>query len=93
MLCQWAFDVAGFHRIAVEHSTANPASCRVAAKAGFHEEGIRRGAALHANGWHDMHVHALLADSEVPPGITRPELLSFDPPQPGRTDHLKRDQI
>jgi RimJ/RimL family protein N-acetyltransferase len=60
-LCQWAFD-AGFHRLEIEHSTANPASCRVAAKAGFREEGIRRGAALHADGWHDMHFHGLLAD-------------------------------
>jgi ribosomal-protein-alanine N-acetyltransferase len=25
-------------------------------------EGVRRRAALHADGWHDMHVHALLAD-------------------------------
>ena len=43
---------------------ANPASCRVAVKAGFREEGVRRGAALHADGWHDMHVHALLADDD-----------------------------
>jgi [ribosomal protein S5]-alanine N-acetyltransferase len=56
-LCQWAFNKAGFHRIEVEHSVANLASCRVAAKAGFREEGIRRDA-MHADGWHDMHVHA-----------------------------------
>lgn len=61
-LCRWAFDEAGFHRIEIEHSTANVASCRVALKAGFREEGIRRGAALHADGWHDMHFHGLLAD-------------------------------
>lgn len=61
-LCRWAFDEAGFHRIVIEHSTANQASCRVAVKAGFREEGVRRGAALHADGWHDMHVHARLAD-------------------------------
>jgi RimJ/RimL family protein N-acetyltransferase len=60
-LCQWAFNAAGFHRIGLEHSVANTASCRVATKAGFHEEGIRREAALHADGWHDMHEHALLA--------------------------------
>jgi RimJ/RimL family protein N-acetyltransferase/ubiquinone/menaquinone biosynthesis C-methylase UbiE len=60
-LCRWAFQRAGFHRIGLEHSTANLASCRVAVKAGFHAEGIRRGAALHADGWHDMHVHALIA--------------------------------
>lgn len=39
----------------------NGASCRVAVKAGFHAEGIRKGAALHADGWHDLHQHALLA--------------------------------
>jgi RimJ/RimL family protein N-acetyltransferase len=61
VLCRWAFEDAGFHRIGLAHSTANPASCRVAVKAGFHEEGIRRGSALHADGWHDMHVHARLA--------------------------------
>lgn len=55
----WAFDV-GFHRLELDHSTANPASCRVAVKAGFDAEGLRRGAALHADGWHDMHVHARL---------------------------------
>jgi [ribosomal protein S5]-alanine N-acetyltransferase len=60
-LYRWAFDKAGFHRIELEHSTVNHASCRVAVKAGFREEGIRRSAALHADGWHDMHVHALLA--------------------------------
>ncbi len=66
-LCQWAFEGAGFHRLEIEHSTANPASCRVAAKAGFREEGIRRGAALHADGWHDMHFHGRLADDGLRP--------------------------
>ncbi|WP_306789612.1 GNAT family N-acetyltransferase [Mycolicibacterium aubagnense] len=60
-LCQWAFRDAGFHRIGLEHSVANHASCRVATKAGFRAEGTQRSAALHADGWHDMHVHALLA--------------------------------
>jgi len=60
-LSQWAFDVAGFHRIAADHSTANPASCRVLTKTGFEEEGVRRAAGRHADGWHDMHVHALLS--------------------------------
>ena len=68
-LCQWAFNKAGFHRLGLEHSMANVASCRVAAKAGFQEEGIRREAALHADGWHDMHAHALLAHQ--PPAAER----------------------
>lgn len=57
----WAFGI-GVHRVELEHSTANPASCRVAAKAGFDSEAIRRSAMLHADGWHDMHVHARIAD-------------------------------
>lgn len=60
-LCQWAFKEARFHRIGLEHSVSNLASYRVAVKAGFHAEGFRRDAALHADGWHDMHQHALFA--------------------------------
>ena len=59
-LSEWAFD-AGFHRLQLQHSILNHASCRVATKAGFREEGTRRGAALHADGWHDMHSHARLS--------------------------------
>jgi len=57
-LTDWALEQVGFHRVELEYSTANQASCRVAIKSGFEAEGIRRGAALHADGWHDMHVHA-----------------------------------
>jgi len=68
-LCQWAFKEAGFHRIGLDHSVLNGASCRVAVKAGFYAEGICKGAALHADGWHDMHRHALLA---APAGAAQP---------------------
>lgn len=57
----WAFE-SGFHRIWLKHSTQNPASCRVAAKAGFEAEGTQRGGEIHPDGWHDMHVHARIAD-------------------------------
>jgi RimJ/RimL family protein N-acetyltransferase len=67
-LSQWAFREAGFHRLHLDHSVNNLASCRVAVKAGFQEEGIRRSAALHADGWHDMHVHARLSDDVALPG-------------------------
>ena len=30
----------------------------MAAKAGFALEGTKRSALLHADGWHDMHLHA-----------------------------------
>ncbi|MFB6814067.1 GNAT family N-acetyltransferase [Streptomyces sp. NPDC056347] len=57
-VARWAFDEAGFHRIELGHSTANAASCRVAGRTGFAPEGVRRRALLHADGWHDMHLHA-----------------------------------
>lgn len=60
-LTDWALGEGRFHRLGLEHSTANRASCRVAVKAGFEAEGIRRGAALHADGWHDMHLHSRTA--------------------------------
>jgi RimJ/RimL family protein N-acetyltransferase len=58
----WAFGL-GFWRLQLAHSTRNPASCRVAEKAGFAPEGTRYGSARHADGHHDMHTHARLADA------------------------------
>ncbi|MET8233277.1 GNAT family N-acetyltransferase [Micromonospora sp. NPDC005298] len=60
-LTGWSFTRAGLHRLALEHSTANAASCRVAARAGYRAEGVRRESVRHADGWHDMHLHARLA--------------------------------
>jgi RimJ/RimL family protein N-acetyltransferase len=54
----WALGDLGLHRLELRHSTANPASCRVAAKAGFTLEGTQRSAMRHPDGWHDMHLHA-----------------------------------
>ncbi|MEU3348666.1 GNAT family N-acetyltransferase [Streptomyces sp. NPDC006700] len=59
-LVHWAFEVTGFHRLELLHSVRNEASCRVAARAGFAVEGTKRGSGLHADGWHDMHLHARL---------------------------------
>jgi len=59
----------GLHRLELRHSTANPASCRVAARAGFRLEGTLRSAMRHPDGWHDMHLHARLqGDPEAAPG-------------------------
>ena len=58
---RWAFSV-GMHRVELEHSTRNPGSCRVAIRAGFAAEGTRRQSVLHADGWHDMHTHAKIAE-------------------------------
>ena len=57
-VAQWAFVEAGFHRLELQHSTRNPASCRVAEKSGFVLEGTKRASLLHDDGWHDMHLHA-----------------------------------
>ena len=57
-LSRWALGDLGLHRLDLEHAVANTASCRVAEKAGYPYEGTRRSACLHADGWHDMHLHA-----------------------------------
>ncbi|WP_330184539.1 GNAT family N-acetyltransferase [Nocardia sp. NBC_01503] len=57
-LTEWAFTEAGFHRLELRHSIHNSQSCRVAVKSGFALEGISRSAAMHIDGWHDMHLHA-----------------------------------
>jgi ribosomal-protein-alanine N-acetyltransferase len=56
----WMLADGGLHRLELNHSVANAASCRVAAKAGYAYEGTKRRQALHLDGWHDMHVHALI---------------------------------
>jgi RimJ/RimL family protein N-acetyltransferase len=57
----WALGHLGLHRVELVHSTANQASCRVAAKVGYALEGTKRADLLHADGWHDMHLHARIA--------------------------------
>jgi ribosomal-protein-alanine N-acetyltransferase len=59
-LTRWSFDVLGLHRLFFLHSVANPASCRLADRLGFPGEGVLRGYLRHADGWHDMHLHARL---------------------------------
>lgn len=52
----------GFHRLHLDHSTRNHASCRVATKSGYLLEGTMRSAGLHDDGRHDMHLHARVRD-------------------------------
>jgi RimJ/RimL family protein N-acetyltransferase len=59
----WALDEVGFHRLHLEHSTRNHASCRVATKSGYQLEGTLRGAGVHDDGRHDMHLHARIQDA------------------------------
>lgn len=72
-LASWALDTVGLHRIEIAHPTANEAACRVALKSGFVPESTRRSAQLHADGWHDVHVHVCVQEGaddlveEVPP--------------------------
>ncbi|MFI6090214.1 GNAT family N-acetyltransferase [Streptomyces sp. NPDC051218] len=66
-LSDWAFDEIGLHRLELTHATANEASCRVALKTGFAPEGTKRSAVLHADGWHDMHLHARIRDDPAGP--------------------------
>jgi len=61
-LSGWALGETGFHRLELDHSTRNGASCRVAARSGFRLEGTKRSAAVHADGRHDMHLHARVRD-------------------------------
>ncbi|MGU3294081.1 GNAT family N-acetyltransferase [Williamsia sp. M5A3_1d] len=62
-MSQWAFDHAGFHRLHLEHSVANHASCRTAERAGFPAEGTHRSSVPHVDGWHDMHFHGRVASA------------------------------
>lgn len=62
--CQWALQDLGLHRLRLTHSVHNPASCRIAEKAGFTLEGTMHSALLHADGWHDEHLHALIAPAQ-----------------------------
>jgi len=59
-LSAWALEEIGFHRLELDHSTRNHASCRVAVKSGYLLEGTKRSAAVHDDGRHDMHLHARL---------------------------------
>jgi RimJ/RimL family protein N-acetyltransferase len=61
-MTEWLFTEVGLHRISLEHSTRNLASCQVATRADYLLEGTKRSAGLHADGWHDMHLHARFAE-------------------------------
>ncbi|MEU6963778.1 GNAT family N-acetyltransferase [Streptomyces chrestomyceticus] len=65
-ISRWALEELGLHRLRLTHSVANPASCRVASRAGFQLEGTLRSALLHADGWHDEHLHARVAGDDWP---------------------------
>ncbi|MEU7982926.1 GNAT family protein [Micromonospora sp. NPDC049081] len=60
-LTRWAFTRLGLHRIELCHAVDNPASCRVAARAGYRLEGTLRESHRYGDGHrHDEHLHARL---------------------------------
>jgi RimJ/RimL family protein N-acetyltransferase len=62
----YAFEVLGLQRVELFHARDNPASCRVATRAGFALEGTHRSSFRYGDGrLHDEHSHArLAADAE-----------------------------
>ncbi|MFJ4825418.1 GNAT family N-acetyltransferase [Streptomyces bacillaris] len=62
VLTTWALREIGFHRLELDHSTRNAASCGVVTKCGYLLEGTKRSAAVHDGGRHDMHLHARVRD-------------------------------
>ncbi len=65
-LTRWAAGELGLHRLIVTHSTENPASCRVAAAAGYTVEGTQIRQQRHLDGWHDKHLHSFIAGDPLP---------------------------
>lgn len=62
---EWAFD-EGLFRIELGHRVNNPASCRVAARAGFLAEGVERQKLRYGSDRFDVELHSRLATDPVP---------------------------
>ena len=59
----YLFETVGFHRIALCHDTANPASGRVMEKCGLKKEGVFRGFKKRKDGsWMDVAWYAILSE-------------------------------
>jgi RimJ/RimL family protein N-acetyltransferase len=68
-VCGWAFPALGLDRVELLHAVENPASGRVAAKAGFVLEGRLRRSYRYGDGHkHDELLWSRLADDPPPPG-------------------------
>ncbi|NUR27242.1 MAG: GNAT family N-acetyltransferase [Catenulispora sp.] len=62
----WAFGFLGLTRLQLLHAVENPASCRLAEKAGFLLEGTTRSSYRYGDGkLHDEHIHGRLATDPV----------------------------
>jgi RimJ/RimL family protein N-acetyltransferase len=63
----WAFGFLGLTRTQLIHAAENPASCRVAEKAGYLLEGTTRSSYRYGDGkLHDEHIHGRLVTDPVP---------------------------
>jgi RimJ/RimL family protein N-acetyltransferase len=65
---EWMFNELGLQRIELQHWVDNEASCRVAGRSGYPLEGTLRQRGLHADGWHDMLLHARVRGDPDPGG-------------------------
>ncbi|HET6297460.1 MAG TPA: GNAT family protein [Kribbella sp.] len=70
-LVDWAHHDAGLYRLELGHRTNNPASCTVAASAGFLYEGLERQRLNYDGTRYDVERHARLAPDPLQPP-TRP---------------------
>ena len=66
-LSVWAFEDLGLFRLELGHRTNNPASCRVAERAGFRVEGLERAKLRYGDTRYDVELHARLATDPQPP--------------------------
>ena len=66
-LSGWAFEDLGLFRLELGHRTNNPASCRVAQRAGFKVEGLERAKLRYGDTRYDVERHARLASDPQPP--------------------------
>ena len=65
-LARYAFDHLGVHRLELGHRVNNPASCRVAHRAGFAAEGLERHKLRYGAERFDVETHARLATDPEP---------------------------
>ena len=60
-ISEWAFADLGLFRLELGHRTDNPASCKVATKAGYAVEGLERAKLRYGDQRYDAEIHARLA--------------------------------
>ncbi len=68
----WAFDTLGLFRLELGHRVNNPASCHVAARAGFVVEGTERRKLRYGTERFDVETHARLRSDPAPPAPVWP---------------------